>query len=206
MNLDNLKNKLEEAKKISKKRKFNQSIELIVVLKDVNLSEIKSSLQTILLPFYKDSKIVVFSEIKRSGIDPDVNNITLKDIETISQNKRQAKKIARSFDFSLAETKLIPIIGKLLGRFLAPLGKMPIPITDEKRLNEIIERLKKSIKLNLKQNQIQMKIGKENMKTEEIVENIKSALDQIISVLPNGERNIKKIYIKLSMGKPVKII
>lgn len=204
MDYELLKNKIEEAIKTKEKRKFKQSLELIIVLKDVDVKEIKNNISIITLPYFNDSKVVVFSEIKRSDINAE--SISLKEIENISQNKRLAKKFARSFDFSLAETKLIPVIGKLLGKFLAPLGKMPIPITDEKKLNENIEKLKKSRKINLKQNQIQVKIGKEDMKLEELFENAKSAINQIVSVLPNGEKNIKKIYVKLTMSKPIRVI
>ncbi|MEM4773063.1 MAG: hypothetical protein QXQ16_00440 [Candidatus Aenigmatarchaeota archaeon] len=204
MDYELLKNKIEEAIKTKEKRKFKQSLELIIVLKDVDIKEIKNNISIITLPYFNDSKVVVFSEIKRSDINAE--SISLKEIENISQNKRLAKKFARSFDFSLAETKLIPIIGKLLGKFLAPLGKMPIPITDEKKLNENIEKLKKSRKINLKQNQIQIKIGKEDMKLEELFENAKSAINQIVSNLPNGEKNIKKIYVKLTMSKPIRVI
>ncbi|MEM5831061.1 MAG: hypothetical protein QXO40_02570 [Candidatus Aenigmatarchaeota archaeon] len=204
MDYELLKNKIEEAIKTKEKRKFKQSLELIIVLKDVDIKEIKNNISIITLPYFNDSKVVVFSEIKRSDINAE--SISLKEIETVSQNKRLAKKFARSFDFSLAETKLIPIIGKLLGKFLAPLGKMPIPITDEKKLNENIEKLKKSRKINLKQNQIQIKIGKEDMKLEELFENAKSAMNQVVSNLPNGEKNIKKIYVKLTMSKPIRVI
>ncbi|MEM5833902.1 MAG: hypothetical protein QXH68_00675 [Candidatus Aenigmatarchaeota archaeon] len=204
MDYDLLKNKIEEALKTGKKRRFKQSLELIIVLKDVDVKELKNSISLITLPYFNGSKVVVFSEIKRSDINAE--SISLKEIETISQNKRLAKKLARSFDFSLAETKLIPVIGKLLGKFLAPLGKMPMPITDEKKLNENIEKLKKSRKINLKQNQIQVKIGKEDMKLEELFENAKSVINQIVSVLPNGEKNIKKIYVKLTMSKPIRVI
>lgn len=204
MDYELLKNKIEEAIKTKEKRKFKQSLELIIVLKDVDIKEIKNNISIITLPYFNDSKVVVFSEIKRSDINAE--SISLKEIETVSQNKRLAKKFARSFDFSLAETKLIPIIGKLLGKFLAPLGKMPIPITDEKKLNENIEKLKRSRKINLKQNQIQIKIGKEDMKLEELFENAKSAMNQVVSNLPNGEKNIKKIYVKLTMSKPIRVI
>ncbi|MEM0476090.1 MAG: hypothetical protein QW367_00425 [Candidatus Aenigmatarchaeota archaeon] len=204
MDYELLKNKIEEAIKTKEKRRFKQSLELIIVLKDVDIKEIKNNISIITLPYFNDSKVVVFSEIKRNDINAE--SISLKEIETVSQNKRIAKKLARSFDFSLAETKLIPIIGKLLGKFLAPLGKMPIPITDEKKLNENIEKLKRSRRINLKQNQIQIKIGKEDMKLEELFENAKSAINQIVSNLPNGEKNIKKIYVKLTMSKPIRVI
>jgi len=204
MDFEVLKQKIEEAIKNKEKRRFKQSVELIVVLKDVDVKELKKLLSYITMPYYNFSKVVVFSEIKKDF--ENAKCVTLREVEEISQSKRLSKKFVRSFDFSLAEPKLIPTIGKLLGKFLAPLGKMPFPITDEKKLNETINNLIKSFKVNLKQNQIQIKIGKEDMKIEEIFENAKSAINQIIQVLPNGEKNIKKIYVKLTMSKPIKVM
>lgn len=205
MDFEVLKTKIEEAIKNKERRNFKQSVELIVVLKNVEIKELKNKIQNVMLSHYNNSRVVLFSEIRRDDIK-DVKNITLKDIENISKSKRESKKFARSFDFALAETKLLTTIGKVLGRFLAPLGKMPMPITDEKRLNDTIEKLRKSIRVNLKQNQIQLKIGKEDMKIDEIFENAKEALNQIMSVLPEGDRNIKKIYVKLTMSKPIRVL
>jgi len=204
MDFELIKQKIEEAIKNKENRRFKQSVELIVVLKDVDPKELKKSLSYVTMPYYNFSEVVVFTEVKKEF--PNARCVTIKEAEEISQNKRLAKKFARSFDFSIAEPRLLPTIGKLLGKYLAPLGKMPMPITDEKKVNELIETLRKSFRLNIKQNQIQLKIGKEDMKIEELLENAKSALNQIIHALPNGERNIRKMYIKLTMSKPIKAV
>lgn len=196
--------KLEKIKELkeSKKRRFRQSIELIIVLKDVDIKELKNKIQEVYVPNGIESKVVIFSEVKKiDGID----HYTPKDIEKIGSSAREARKFARKFDFALAEQKLITLIGKVLGKYLAVRGKMPKPIVDEKILPQQIEKLKKSVRINLKQNQIQIKIGKEDLEEEKIIQNIKEVLNQIIEKLPEGEKNIKKIYVKLTMSKPVRI-
>jgi len=202
MEIENLEKKVEELLKERGKRKFKQTVELIVVLKDVDIKELKNKIQEIYVPNSIQSKVIIFSEIKKiEGIE----HYTPKDIEEISKSKRVSRKFARSFDFALSDQKLIPLIGKLLGKFLAVKGKMPKPILDEKNLSETVERLKRSVRVNLKQNQIQLKIGKEDMEKEKLVENIRAVLNQIVENLPEGEKNIKKIYLKLTMSKPIKI-
>jgi len=202
MEILDLEKKIDELFKEKGKRKFKQSIEMIIVLKDVDVKELRNKIQEVYVPNYIESKVIIFSEVRKiDGIE----HYTPKDIEEISQSKRKSRKFARSFDFALADQKLIPLIGKLLGKFLAVKGKMPKPITDEKSLPQIIERLKKSVRINLKQNQIQIKIGKEDIEKEKLIENIKSVLNQIVEKLPEGEKNIKKIYLKLTMSKPIKI-
>jgi large subunit ribosomal protein L1 len=202
MEILDLEKKIDELFKEKGKRKFKQSIEMIIVLKDVDVKELRNKIQEVYVPNYIESKVIIFSEVRKiDGIE----HYTPKDIEEISQSKRKSRKFARSFDFALADQKLIPLIGKLLGKFLAVKGKMPKPITDEKSLPQIIERLKKSVRINLKQNQIQIKIGKEDIEKEKLIENIKSVLNQIVEKLPEGEKNIKKIYLKFTMSKPIKI-
>jgi large subunit ribosomal protein L1 len=202
MEILDLEKKIDELLKEREKRRFKQSIEMIIVLKNVDVKELKNKIQEVYVPHCIESKVVIFSEIKKiEGIE----HYTPKDIEEISQSKRKSRKFAKSFDFALADQKLIPLIGKLLGKFLAVRGKMPRPIIDEKSLPQIVERLKKSVKINLKQNQIQLKIGKEDMEKEKLIENIKGVLNQIIEKLPEGEKNIKKIYLKLTMSSPIKI-
>ncbi|MEM0480802.1 MAG: 50S ribosomal protein L1 [Candidatus Aenigmatarchaeota archaeon] len=193
--------KLEELKN-SKPRKFKQSLELIIVLKDVDVKELKNKIQEVFVPYGINSKVIIFSETKKlDGIE----HYTPKDIEKIASSAREARKFARKFDFALAEQKLLPLIGRLLGKYLAVRGKMPKPIIDEKSLAQQIEKLQKSVRINLKQNQIQLKIGKEDLEKDKVIQNIKEVLGQIIEKLPEGEKNIKKIYVKLTMSKPVKI-
>ncbi len=194
--------KLKELRKINKKRNFEQTLELIVTLnKKVDVKELKSKLSYITLPHYNDSKVIVIREIEKKE-----NEISIKKIEEIAKSKRDARKFAKNFDFALAEVKLLPLIGKLVGKYWAVRGKMPIAIKDEKNLETEIEKLKKSVKLNIKQNQVQMKVGYENQNDNELAENILHAFKTIVENLPRKEIDVKKVVIKFTMSKPIKII
>jgi large subunit ribosomal protein L1 len=52
---------------------------------------------------------------------------------------------------------------------------------------------------------IQCAVGTENMKEEELAENIQTILRGLEGKLKRGVKNIKVAYIKTSMGTPVKI-
>ena len=54
--------------------------------------------------------------------------ISPEQIDELSENKREARKLAGKFDFFVAETGLMANIGKSLGVVLGPRGKMPRPI------------------------------------------------------------------------------
>ena len=54
-------------------------------------------------------------------------------------------------------------------------------------------------------NVISCKIGDEDMTDDQVIENILTVLDFIESKLPFGSKNLKDIYIKLSMSNIVHI-
>ena len=122
----------------------------------------------------------------------------------MKKNLREVKKLAKKTDFFLAEPSLMPVVGRYLGKVLGPRGKMPRVIKGEPE--KVIERYKKAITVRLKTNPvIQCLVGKENMKDEEIAENIMEVIKSVIQSLPKKEANIKNIYLKFTMSKPVKI-
>src|SRR5208337_3909435 len=43
-------------------------------------------------------------------------------LENYAGSKKEAKKLARAYDFFLADTSLMPRIGKILGQFMGPKG------------------------------------------------------------------------------------
>ena len=71
--------------------------------------------------------------------------------------------------------------------------------------NEIKEKVNNSVKIKIKEASIKLAVGKENMKDEEIFENINTIYKEIIKTLPRNKENVKNIEIKLTMTKPIKI-
>ncbi|HLF07024.1 MAG TPA: 50S ribosomal protein L1, partial [Thermoplasmata archaeon] len=111
-------------------RKFSESIELAVNLKDIDLTVPKNRIEEeILLPKGrgKDVKIGLFARgelaHKAQGIADVI--IPAEQIEDLAGNKRRAKKLANQVTFFLAEAPLMPTIGKTLGVVLGPRSKMP---------------------------------------------------------------------------------
>ncbi|MGC8993662.1 MAG: 50S ribosomal protein L1 [Candidatus Aenigmatarchaeota archaeon] len=196
---------IKKARENSKKRNFEQTFDLIVNLKGIDTKKPENRINEIVeLPYGigKEVKIALFSdEIKELE---NVEIFSSKDIEEISKNKRLAKKIAKEFYFFASDPKLLPLVAKNLGKFLAPRGKTPKPITGN--VEKFVESLRKSVRIRIKDSPvIQCPIGSEKMKDEEIAENIKKILSFLEERLPKGKANIKEVLIKLTMGKPVKI-
>ncbi len=203
---DAIKNAIKELRKNSKKRNFVQTFDLIVNLKDVDLKKPENKFtEDLVLPHGKgkEVKIVIFSDSIKEG---EINYPILRssDIEILSKSKREAKKFIKRTDFFLAEPKLMPLIGKMLGQFLGPRGKMPKIITED--LGKMVEDLKKSVRIRLKDSPvIQCPVGNESMKDEEIAENVVAVLEFLKNKLPKGEKNIANVLLKMTMSKPVEI-
>ncbi len=201
---ENVLKAIKEARDSSKKRNFSQTFDLIVNVKLIDLKKPENRLNEVFtLPKYggKDSSVAIFSD---SIKNPDLKVYKSADIERLGANKRELKKFARDVDFFISEPKLMPLVGKSLGGVLAPRGKMPTVIAGD--VNQIIDRYKKSIRLKMKDSPvIQCMIGNENMRDEEVAENIIAVLNFLEKKLPKGRNNIGKIMVKLTMGRPIKI-
>jgi len=203
---------VKEAKEKSQKRNFNQSIELVLSLKDIDMKSSEGKLQEIIeLPYSseKQNKICVIAsgelalKAKRANVD---RLIERAELEGFAGKKRDLRKIADENDFFIAEAPLMPLVGKILGPVLGPRSKMPIPVPPTADIASLIKKHRKTVIIRMRNQPIlQCRVGSENMKEEEIAENIQAVLRAIEGKLKRGIKNIKLAYIKTSMGKPVSI-
>ena len=124
--------KIEEAIKAIRegsKRNFVQSIDMIINLKNIDLRKPENKIsKEITLPHSIRSKAnvcVISDSIQKSEKFDVIGKIDLTNFEG---DKKKAKGFAKKYDFFLAEAPLMLAVGKSIGRYLGPLGKMPMPI------------------------------------------------------------------------------
>ncbi len=200
---------IKEAKATDKERKFKQSIELIMVFKDIDVKKGFSINETIQLPKTNSpAAICVMAsgdmglKAKNAKADKVIDN---DELTRLAANKRESRKLINSVDFFLADTKLMPVVGKVLGQLLGPRGKMPTPVPFNAPIDSFLERFRSSVRVRVK-NSLSMscKIGDESMEDAELASNAHAVLSGIEKKLPNGDKNIRKILIKTTMGKIAK--
>ncbi len=200
---------IKEAKATDKERKFKQSLELIMVFKDIDVKKGFSINETIQLPKTNSpAAICVMAsgdmglKAKNAKADKVIDN---DDLTRLAANKRESRKLINSFDFFLADTKLMPVVGKVLGQLLGPRGKMPTPVPFNAPNDAFLERYRSSIRVRVK-NSLSMscKIGDESMEDSDLAINAHAILSGIEKKLPNGDKNIRKVLIKTTMGKIAK--
>ena len=209
---EKIKKALEEAKKNSKPRNFKQTIELAVNLKDIDMKKPENRLnEEILLPHGKGKpvKIAVFAtgELAMQAKKLADLVITKEELEELAKNKRKAKKIAKKYDFFIAQADLMPLIGRYLGPILGPRSKMPKPVPPNANLEPIINRLRKTVRIRTKDNPVfHVPVGTEEMPTEHVAENIETIFNFLENKLEKGLGNVKSAYVKTTMGKAVRVI
>lgn len=195
---------IKELRISSKKRRFVQSFDLIISLKDYDIRKAENKfIEDVVLPHGRgeDAKVVVFSDTLK---DLGCEILTSKDIEFYLKNRREAKKLVKETDFFLAEPALMVLVGKAFGQFMGTRGKMPKIITTD--ASKMVENYKRVTRIKVRDSPvIQCLVGNENMKDEEIAENIEAVLKAVQLRLPKGKQNIKEVLLKLTMSKPVKI-
>src|SRR3989338_5783999 len=145
---------LKKARESAKGRKFTQSWDLSVSLKEMDMKKPESKIsEDFVLPNGpgKDLKVAVISDTITTKVIGVADSVITKDqLATIGQNKKSLKKIAADTDFFLSEISLMPVVGKQMGPVLAPRGKMPKPIPPNVDPKTIIEKMKKSVRIKLK--------------------------------------------------------
>ena len=203
---------VKEAKARAKPRNFTQTVEIAVNLKDIDLRKPENRFKLeVVLPHGrgKEPKIAVIADgavaeaAKKLGLDV----ISGEQLEEIAKSPREARKLAKRYDFFIAAAPLMPKIGKYLGRYLGPRNKMPqvVPPTMT-NLEPIVNRLKKTVRIQLKNNPVvHAPIGTEDMDDEKLAENAEAVLNAIINKLERGENQVKSVYVKTTMGPAVKV-
>jgi large subunit ribosomal protein L1 len=121
-------------------------------------------------------------------------------------DKKKQKDLAKNYDLFIAEAPLMPLVGKILGASLGPRCKMPTPVPPNADVKEQIARHQKMVLLRMRgQPVLQCRVGSEDMKDEEIAENVQAVIRRIEAKLKRGIQNFRSVYLKASMGPPVKV-
>ncbi len=208
---DNIVAAVKEAIEKSKERKFLESVDLAINLKDVDLSIPKNRInEEVLLPYGRGKKIKigVFASGETALKAKNCADLVIapEEIDKLAEDKRKARKIANQYDFFLAEAPLMGKIGKSLGIILGPRGKMPKPLPPGADPCPLVERLKKTVRMRSRDKRtFHVAVGTKDMEPEKIAENIEEVIKRLETKLERGLQNIDSVYVKTTMGPAVKI-
>ena len=215
MDKEQIQAAIAKAKDISGKRNFKQSFDLIINLKGLDLKKPEHQIDAfITLPNARGKKVKVCAlvgaelEAQAKGI---FDSVISSDNFDKYKDKKGVRKVANSFDFFIAQANIMPKIATVFGRIFGPRGKMPNPksgavVPPNANLKPLYEKFQRTVRANAKTAPlIQCPIGTEDMNNNDVAENALTVYNSLVHLLPNEKHNIKDVYVKLTMGKPVKV-
>ncbi|HEU24019.1 MAG: 50S ribosomal protein L1 [Mesoaciditoga sp.] len=203
---------LEEAVKLIKEianAKFNETIELSLktgIDPKKNEQQVRS---TISLPHGtgKNVRVLVFA------VGPNAQAAKEAGADYVGGEELAQKILSEGFtdfDVAIASPDTMGFVGKL-GKVLGPRGLMPSPKSGTVTSN--VAEAVKSFKAgrvevrNDKTGNLHLPVGKRDFDAEKLAENIKSAVQQINSLRPQGVKGrfLQKIVVSPTMGPGVKL-
>ena len=215
MDKEQIQAAIAKAKDISGKRNFKQSFDLIINLKGLDLKKPEHQIDAfITLPNARGKKVKVCAlvgaelEAQAKGI---FDSVISSDNFDRYKDKKGVRKVANSFDFFIAQANIMPKVATVFGRVLGPRGKMPNPksgavVPPNANLKPLYEKFQRTVRTNAKTAPlIQCPIGTEDMNNNDVAENALTVYNSLVHLLPNEKHNIRDAYVKLTMGKTVKV-
>jgi large subunit ribosomal protein L1 len=202
---------IEEMLKEKGSRKFTQSVEIIVNFRSIDFSKPENRLNLdVVLPHGKggkEPKVVVVA-------DPDTGNnarkagadlvLLIDEMSAYKDDLPKMKKLTEESVF-LVQPNLMGQVAKNFGQYLAVRGKTPKPLIGN--LQNAINMAKRSVRIVSKGKYMpvaQALVGSEKMEPEQLADNAEAIFEAIKTKasLPN----VKSVYIKLTMGKSIKVM
>ena len=213
MDKEQIQKVLEELKKQPQK-KFAQSYDLIINLKDYDVKQ--SPLDFFVnLPSQKGKKVKIAAFVDQQLVDQATKfcDLVIRDTEfdRYKEDKKAAKKLAQQYDYFIAQATIMPKIAAVFGKALGARGKMPNPklgcvVPPNVNLEPLVKKLATTVRLSAKKGtNLQCVVGKQDQPEAQIIDNILAVYQTAIKQLPNEVHNVREILLKTTMGKPVKV-
>lgn len=216
MDKNNLVKTLKFLKEKAKSRNFKQSIDVIFNFKDLDLKKADNQVDFFVNLHYGRGKKVKVCAFIGPELAAEAKNVCdeavlVDDFVKYQKDKKLVKKLANECDVFIAQANIMGQVAGAFGRVLGPKGKMPNPkagcvVPPNANLKPLSDKLKKTVRLRtINDPVIRCLVGKEDMKDEDVLDNVMAIHDQVVHHLPGGKHNVKNICLKLSMGPVVKV-
>jgi len=195
---------------VTNKRRFVETVELQIGLKNYDPARDKRFAGSVLLPFPTKPKLKVMVIGDQKHVDECKENtiecIDSEGLKKFKKDKKKVKKWAQGYDLFLASDSLIRQIPRLLGPQLNKMGKFPSPCTHDQSLASKISEMRHTVKFQMKKVLcLGVAVGNVSLTKEQLIQNINLSVNTLIGLLKKGWQNIRSLNIKSTMG-PVHLV
>ncbi|KAJ8563464.1 hypothetical protein K7X08_031916 [Anisodus acutangulus] len=189
-----------------KKRKFSETIELQIGLKNYDPQKDKRFSGSVKLPHIPRPKMKIcmlgdaqhVEEATKIGLE----YMDVEGLKKLNKNKKLVKKLAKKYHAFLASESVIKQIPRLLGPGLNKAGKFPTLVTHQESLESKVNETKATIKFQLKKVLCMgVAVGNMDMEEKQIFQNVQMSVNFLVSLLKKNWQNVRCLYLKSTMGK-----
>ncbi|KAL3688407.1 hypothetical protein R1sor_014716 [Riccia sorocarpa] len=193
-----------------KNRKFTETVELQIGLKNYDPQKDKRFSGSVRLPHIPRPKMKVcmlgdaqhVEEAEKMGLD----YMDVESLKKMNKNKKLVKKLAKKYHAFLASEAVIKQIPRLLGPGLNKAGKFPGLVSHQESLEAKVNETKAMVKFQLKKVLCMgVAVGNCEMEEKQIFQNTQMSVNFLVSLLKKNWQNVRVLYLKTTMGKPVRI-
>nr|CAD1833380.1 unnamed protein product [Ananas comosus var. bracteatus] len=202
-----------------KKRKFTETVELQIGLKNYDPQKDKRFSGSVKLPHIPRPKMKVcmlgdaqhveedqFQMFYYAGRKIGLDYMDVEGLKKMNKNKKLVKKLAKKYHAFLASEAIIKQIPRLLGPGLNKAGKFPTLVTHQESLEAKVNETKATVKFQLKKVLCMgVAVGNCGMEEKQIQQNVQLSVNFLVSLLKKNWQNVRCLYLKSTMGKPYRV-
>jgi len=193
-----------------KKRKFNETIELQIGLKNYDPQKDKRFSGSVKLPHIPRPKMKVCMLGDAQHVDQaeklGLEYMDVESLKKMNKNKKLVKKLAKKYHAFLASEAIIKQIPRLLGPGLNKAGKFPTLVSHQESLEAKVNETKATVKFQLKKVLCMgVAVGNMSMDEKQIQQNLQMSVNFLVSLLKKNWQNVRCLYVKSTMGKRVRV-
>merc|ERR1712100_968585 len=193
-----------------KNRKFTESVELQIMLKNYDPQKDKRFSGTVNLPNTARPKFTVCVLGNQAHIDEatkfNIPHMSVDDLKNLNKDKKLVKKLAKKYDAFLASDALIRQIPRLLGPGLNKAGKFPTILGAGDDIPTKIGEMKQTVKFQMKKVLcLAVAVGDVNLTEDQLVQNINMSINFLVSLLKKQWQNVRSLHIKTTMGPAIRL-
>ncbi len=197
-----------------KPRKFVETVDLQIGLKDYDPNKDKRFAGSVRLPYIPRPRLRVcviadaahIDKCQAAGIDCIDADTLKKKIDPADKKGKELKKWARRYRMFFISESLVRNLPKMGGPFLTKWGKYPAVILATDDIKAKIDEGLATVKFQLKKVLcLGVAVANVGMTEEQIRHNANMSINYLVSLLKKGWNNVKSLYIRSTMGKPAKL-
>jgi len=208
LNQDTLTNAIAEILKYSletKKRKFTETVELQIGLKNYDPTRDKRFSGSVAVPYQTKPKLKVMIIGDQQHVDEcaalKLEVIDVEGLKKFKKEKKLVKKWAQGYDAFIASDSLIRQIPRLLGPQLNKMGKFPSPVGHDTPIPDKIDELSRTVKFQMRKVLcLGVAVGNVTLSADHLQQNVTLSVNTLIGLLKKGWQNVRSLHLKSSMG------